>query len=78
MSSVKHSRTILQANKMVEESRRRRVKAAVMRHWTPVEVAAWIERVLRKAEVNDALHCPRALLFALLIVSSTTGHVIKK
>lgn len=48
--------TLLQANQMAKEARRRRVKAAVMRHWTPVEVAAWIGRLLQKAEVNNALY----------------------
>ncbi|CBJ29046.1 hypothetical protein Esi_0133_0043 [Ectocarpus siliculosus] len=43
------------ANREAREWRGRRVRAAKMHHWTPVEVASWISHLLRKAETSGKL-----------------------
>ncbi|CAM9140978.1 unnamed protein product, partial [Hapterophycus canaliculatus] len=52
---IRHRRRHRKANQEAREWRARRVRAAKMHHWTPVQVASWISHLLWKAEASRKL-----------------------
>ncbi|CAM9469092.1 unnamed protein product, partial [Ectocarpus sp. 12 AP-2014] len=52
---IRHRRRHRKANREAREWRGRRVRAAKIHHWTPVEVASWISHLLQKAETSGKL-----------------------